>query len=243
LVTANRILANEGIFDAFGHISVRSKRNPNEFLLSCARPPLTVSARDITRYRLDGTPVTKGKVRSYVELIIHAAILEARPDVQSVCHTHSDSVLPFACSGKKIHPVIHPGTFLWKGVGWFEKYDKGGNLLVSTPSEGKALAGALGPLRAAVMRNHGCVVVGGSIPATVMAAIYFDKNARIQMESMRIGKPKYIERGEAKRAAAVFELPVSETRAWEFWVTRLPQGWHLQAGVSESAVASAKTRQ
>ena len=240
LVTANRILANEGINDTFGHISVRSQRNPKEFLLSCSRSPQVVAARDIMRYRMDGTPVTKTKERHYAELIIHAAVLEARPDVDSVCHTHSDGVLPFACSGEQIRPVIHPGTFIWDGVGWFEKYDEGGNLLVTSATEGRALAASLGQRRAVVMRNHGCVVVGNNIPGAVMAAVYFDKNARIQLETMRLGKPLYVSSEDARRASAVFEMPLSVDRAWGYWVARLPKDWKAGAGLSRVGVSSSK---
>ena len=50
LVTANRILANEDIIDIFGHISVRSARNPQEFLLSTRKESLTsISAKGISR--------------------------------------------------------------------------------------------------------------------------------------------------------------------------------------------------
>src|ERR1035437_6934564 len=188
LVTANRILANEDIIDVFGHISVRSGQNPDEFLLSCSRSPQAVAARDIMRYRLDGSPVTQIKERHYAERVIHAAIFAARPEVISVCHTHSDGILPFAVTGEQIRPVVHAGTIFWEGVGWFEKYDAGGNLLVASAAEGKELAAALGNGRAALLKNHGCVVVGESLPAAVLAAIHIDKNARVQLESHRLGK-------------------------------------------------------
>jgi ribulose-5-phosphate 4-epimerase/fuculose-1-phosphate aldolase len=235
LVTANRILANEGIIDVFGHISVRSERNPAEFLLSCSRSPQAVTARDIMRYRLDGSPITKTKERHYAERVIHAAIFEARPDVNSVCHTHSESILPFASSGEPIRPVFHAGTVFGEGVGWFEKYDQGSNLLVSSPSEGKALAEALGPRRAAVLKNHGCVVIGKSLAAAVFAAVYLDKNARIQLETMRLGKTLWIEPEAARRGAAIFDLPLSLERAWGYWLARLPKGWKSGAGLSRAA--------
>src|SRR5438477_10200396 len=99
LVTANRILSNEGILDVFGHVSLRSKRNPQEFLLSCSRSPAAVSAADIMRYRLDGSQVTRSEAKPYVERIIHGAIYNARADVLAVCHGHSDGILPFAVTG------------------------------------------------------------------------------------------------------------------------------------------------
>jgi len=233
LVTANRILANEGIIDVFGHISVRSERNPKEFLLSCSRSPQAVTASDIMRYRLDGSPITETRERHYAERIIHAAILEARPDVNSVCHTHSDAVLPFAASGAEIRPVVHAGTLFWEGIGWFQKYDAGGNLLVSSAAEGKELAHALGSRRAVVLKNHGCVVVGGSVPAAVLAAIHIEKNARVQLETIRLGNIYFIEGDEARRGAAVFDSPLSLERAWGYWLARLPQGWQTEAGLAK----------
>ena len=232
LVTANRMLANENIIDVFGHISVRSDRNPQEFLLSCSRSPQAVTASDIMRYKLDGTPITETKERHYAERVIHAAILAARPEINSVCHTHSDAVLPFAVTGEPIRPVIHAGTLFWEGVGWYEKYDAQGNLLVASATEGKELAASLGPRRAAVLKNHGAVVVGKSIAAAVLAAIHLEKNARTQLEAMRLGKPMFIEAEEGRRGAAVFDSPLSLERAWGYWLARLPEGWRHEAGLS-----------
>jgi HCOMODA/2-hydroxy-3-carboxy-muconic semialdehyde decarboxylase len=232
LVTANRILANEGIVDVFGHISVRSERDPQQFLLSLSRSPQAVKASDIQRYRLDCSPVVEIAEKHYVERVIHGAIYQARPDVRSVCHTHSDGVLPFAVSGETIRPVIHMGTLFWEGVGWFDRYDADGNLLVSTPSEGKALAESLGHRRASLLKNHGCVVVGESVVAAVMAAVYLDKNAEIQLESARLGKPSFIEPELGRVACRVFHSPLVQERAWGYWVARLPQGWQQDAGRS-----------
>src|ERR1700691_2959509 len=55
LVTANRILANEGVVDSFGHVSARHPDNPQHFLLSRARAPERIERDDIVEYKLDGT--------------------------------------------------------------------------------------------------------------------------------------------------------------------------------------------
>jgi len=238
LVTANRILANEGILDVFGHISARSERNPEEFLLSCSRAPAAVSARDIMRYRLDGSQVTKSNDKPYVERIIHGAIYQARGDVRAVCHGHSDGILPFAACGEAIRPVIHVGTMFWNGVGWFDRYDEGGNMLVASPSEGRALAEALGPRRGALLRNHGFVVVGANLTEAVMAAIYLDKNACIQAEAGRLGRTLFISEDEARRGSKVFQMPAVQERAWGYWIARLPRGWKRGAGLAASSPAT-----
>lgn len=53
LVLADHILANEGVLDAWGHVSLRDVRNPNRFLLSRAVAPAIVTAADIVEYDLD----------------------------------------------------------------------------------------------------------------------------------------------------------------------------------------------
>lgn len=243
LVAANRILANEGTLDVFGHISVRSERNPEEFLLSCSRSPAAVAAPDILRYRLDGSQVTKSSSKPYVERIIHGAIYEARSDVRAVCHGHSDGILPFAVTGEPIRPVIHVGTLFWNGVGWFDRYDEGGNMLVASPSEGRALAEALGARRGVLLRNHGFVVVGANLAETVMAAIYLDKNACIQAQAARLGRTMFIEQDEASRGSKVFLMPSVQDRAWGYWVARLPQGWRKDAGFAASRVKHGSAKQ
>jgi class II aldolase/adducin N-terminal domain-containing protein len=108
LVTANRILANQGIVDSFGHVSVRHPKDNNVYLLSRARAPELVEAKDILAYTLDGDPVDAKKAKGlapYIERFIHGAIYEARPDVQSVVHNHSPSTIPFGVTCNPLKPV------------------------------------------------------------------------------------------------------------------------------------------
>ena len=54
LVTANHILANEGVVDSFGHISIRHPDNPDHYLLSCSRAPECIEVDDIMEFTLEG---------------------------------------------------------------------------------------------------------------------------------------------------------------------------------------------
>src|SRR5215210_7194766 len=56
LVAANRILADQGVLDAFGHVSIRHPDNPNRFLMSRSLAPALVKAEDIMEFDQDGTP-------------------------------------------------------------------------------------------------------------------------------------------------------------------------------------------
>ena len=99
VVLANRILANEGVLDAFGHVSVRNPKNPNTFFQSRSLSPELVTKEDVLEIDVDGTVLTKKDVRPYGERIIHAAIFRVRPDVNAVFHGHPHQVIPFTCCG------------------------------------------------------------------------------------------------------------------------------------------------
>src|SRR5437868_4280485 len=104
LSTAYRIVANEGILDAFGHISVRHPGNPQRYFLSRSRAPALVEAADILEYDLDSNPIVPPTTRPYSERVIHGEIFKARPDVNAVCHHHAPSIMPFAISGVPLPP-------------------------------------------------------------------------------------------------------------------------------------------
>src|SRR5258706_277170 len=82
---ATSILAKEDVVDAYGHVSVRNPDNPKHFFLSRSLAPELIEAEDIVELGMDGQPVNKDEKRSlYLERFIHAAIMEANPDVNAV---------------------------------------------------------------------------------------------------------------------------------------------------------------
>src|SRR5437667_12553964 len=95
LVTANRILASEGVVDSFGHVSIRHPDHSDRFLLNRVRAPYLIEPADIMVFTLDGSATDDGGLQPPLERFIHGAIYEARLDVNSVVHTHSLSVIPF----------------------------------------------------------------------------------------------------------------------------------------------------
>lgn len=221
LVTANRILATEGVVDSFGHISVRHPGNPQQFLLSRARAPDCIEAADIMTFALDGTPLDAGDRKPYLERFIHGGIYEARPDATSVVHNHSPSVIPFGITGKKLKPLLHMCASIGHEVGCWDSQDKFGDtaLLVENVEMGRELARFLGPQRTALMRGHGAVVVGTSIRHAVFVSIYLEVNAKLQMQAMAMGDIKYLSAGEVDMIAARTG-PYTLNRAWENWCRR-----------------------
>ena len=183
LAEAYRIVANEGILDAFGHISVRNPNNPDRYFLSRSRAPGLVQAGDIVEYDLDSNPIVPPKDRPYAERVIHGEIFKARPDVNAVCHHHAPSIMPFAISGTPLVPVFHLGAAMGPSAPFWDSRDEFGdtNLLVVKPEEGASLARALGKANIVVMRRHGATVVGGALRELVFRTLYSAKNAEHQL--------------------------------------------------------------
>src|ERR1700746_2012112 len=110
LAVANRILANEGIIDAFGHISVRNPKDPDRYFISRHRASELVEPSDILEMTLDSKPVLPTNVRLYSEMVIHGEIYKARPDVNSVCHHHAPAFMPLLATGTDYMPIFHLGA-------------------------------------------------------------------------------------------------------------------------------------
>jgi ribulose-5-phosphate 4-epimerase/fuculose-1-phosphate aldolase len=216
LVTANHILASEGILDGYGHVSVRDSRNPSHYFLSRSLAPGLVTATDIIEYDLDSNPVGGDNRPGYRERFIHGEIYKARPDVMAIVHDHSPAVVPFSVSSVPLRAVSHMAAFIGDGVPIFEIRDVDGmtDMLISNPKRGLALAKVLGDRPAALMRGHGAAVVGESVKVATGRAVYLDVNARIQEQAILLGgKVTYFESEEARKTAPQdgFE------RAWDVW--------------------------
>jgi ribulose-5-phosphate 4-epimerase/fuculose-1-phosphate aldolase len=221
LVTANRILAHEGVVDSFGHVSVRHPANPARFLLSRARAPDCIEADDILEFTLEGDPVDAGRLKPYLERFIHGAVYEARPEIRSVVHNHSPSVIPFGVTGQKLRPLLHLGASIGHEVPIWDSEDGFGDttLLVESPEMGRDLARALGGRPTALMRGHGAVVAGRSIREAVFVSVYLEVNARLQMQAAALGEIKFLSRGEVDRIIDRTG-PYTINRAWENWCRR-----------------------
>jgi ribulose-5-phosphate 4-epimerase/fuculose-1-phosphate aldolase len=223
LVVANHILANENVVDSFGHISVRNPDNPNHFYISCSRSPEIVKRSDIMEFDLEGNSVDGSTLRPYGERFIHGAIFEARPDIQSVVHNHSLSVIPFGVTGTQLQPIIHTGAVIGRDIPTWDIYDSFGDtdLLVRNMEQGRDLAKSLGDATVILMRGHGCSVVGLHIKGATLAAVYLQISASVQLQSMALGDVRFLTPGETEHCTDLFYSDLSMDRVWENLASRV----------------------
>jgi ribulose-5-phosphate 4-epimerase/fuculose-1-phosphate aldolase len=226
LVLAYRILAAHGVVDAYGHVSMRSVRNPKHYLLARATAPELVTADDILEFDLDSNPVKDPGVPLYLERYIHGEILKHRPEVNAVVHNHSPMVIPFGITTAPLRPLCNTAAFIGEGVPVFEVRDfqDSGDIIVKTPHLGAALARTLGRKPAALMRGHGAVVVGESLMLAVVRSVYLELSARLQMQAMLIAGPggKIVYLDEREVAATTGRQASAGTwkRSWDLWCAK-----------------------
>ncbi len=217
LIAANRILAAQQVVDGFGHVSVRHDKDRSRFLLSRSMAPALVTTGDILEFDFDGNPLLPNAPAVYLERFIHGEIYRRRPDVNAIVHSHSPAVIPFAVTAVPLQPLYHMSAFLGPGVPVFDIRTVAGetDMLIRNSGLGAHLASCLADKPAALMRGHGSVTVGATLPLAVFRAVYLETNARIQSEALRLGPVTFLSPQEASLAAAVSDAQAP--RAWDLW--------------------------
>ena len=217
LVAGSRILADQGVLDAYGHISVRSDKRADHFLMSRSRAPALMTAADVMELGPDSEAISD-KRKGFIERYIHGEIYKTRPDVMAVVHSHSPSVIPFGITRTKLKPVYHMGSFLWSGAPVWDirTVRQDNDLLVRDRPLGAALAGALGKCNCVLMRGHGMTVIGASVPEAVFRAVYTEMNARLQLQATQLEGPiEFLTEEEGRRSTASNAGTLE--RPWEVW--------------------------
>jgi ribulose-5-phosphate 4-epimerase/fuculose-1-phosphate aldolase len=242
LIVSTRILANQNVLDAFGHVSVRHPRNPQHYFISRHQAPELAEVGDLVELDLDSESVRSTEFRLYSERVIHGEIYKARPDVNAVCHHHSHAVLPFCISGQQLVPVFHLPAVIGHVPFWDQRDEFGDtNMLVVKPEEGASLARALGANWMVLMRRHGATVAGTSLRELTFRTVFGCENAALQSAAMAHGHVDSLSAGEIELPAAHSVRPPSTNRAWNYWVRHVEKAGLMPArSTAKSNVATPK---
>jgi HCOMODA/2-hydroxy-3-carboxy-muconic semialdehyde decarboxylase len=125
--------------------------------------------------------------------------------------------------------MYHMAAFLLPDVPVYEIRGVAGHrgMLVSSIPTGAALARTLGDRTVVLMRGHGAVVVGSSIPDAVSSAIFMDANARAQAAAIALGGSiAFLTEKDvapplpAPAGPRSLEPPADHPRSWPFWKAR-----------------------
>jgi ribulose-5-phosphate 4-epimerase/fuculose-1-phosphate aldolase len=220
VAVASRILAAQGVLDAFGHVSMRHPAATDRFLMSRSLAPALVTSEDIMEFDLNGVPCDRQGQGVFLERFIHGEIYRARPDVVAVVHSHSPSVIPFGLVDTPMRAMYHNAAFLAEGVPVFDIGEEFGatDMLVSDRRKGEALARSLSNKSVVLMRGHGSVAVGPSLEAAVFRAIMTETNAKLQTQAVALSQGGLVAAlsPEEGRLADAVNLRVIQ-RPWQLW--------------------------
>jgi ribulose-5-phosphate 4-epimerase/fuculose-1-phosphate aldolase len=186
LVLGGRILVAEGQDDfTRGHISVRLPDDPARFLMKPHSVGLDeITAANILTIDLDGE-VIAGTGRRHSEVYIHSEVYKARPDVSCVIHSHPPYAVALSATGRPMRALSQGGALFRDALGVYAESIS----LIRSAAMGAAVARALGLHRAALLKNHGVVVAGGTIEETVICALMLESAAKVQMIAEAAGEP------------------------------------------------------
>ena len=218
LVAANHILYTKNIVDGLGHVSARHDKDPNLYVLAAEKAPGLVEREDLAIYDLDSNAQTLRDRRPYNERFIHGEIYKVRPDVKSVIHCHTPSLVTFCVCQVPLRPLYHMSGFLGCGVARFEIREfakEATDMLVSSPQLGASLAKVLADKQIVLMRGHGATMAGQSVKHAVYRAIYAALNAIMQMDAMRMGEITFLSDEEAMKGMDINDRFVE--RSWALW--------------------------
>jgi ribulose-5-phosphate 4-epimerase/fuculose-1-phosphate aldolase len=229
LVVANRILANEGVVDAFGHVSIRHPEIAGRYLLACSRSPGLVTADDIIEFDLDSNRLDGTSRAIYAERFIHGSLYKERPDVMAVCHSHAHAVVPFTVTNTPIEPIWVMASGSGPDVpNWDirDGFPNEGTMLVVNDATGRSLARKMGAGRVCLLRGHGAVIATDDLKATVLVSIGLTCNAEMLIQAHALlkgrdsGAVKYLSPAEIASMSKVVLGPLALDRAWEYWSVR-----------------------
>ena len=222
LATASRILADQGVFDAAGHVSMRHPDNPERFFMSRSLAPALVMPIDILELTTDGESRDPRGRTPFIERFLHAGIYRRRPDVMAIAHGHSPAVIPFGLVNTPMRATYHNAAFLAAGVPVFDIRDKFGatDIVINSAERGAALAEALDDKAVLLLRAHGFVAVGPSLQAAVFRAVFTEISARVQLKAATLGGAMAaLDEEEGRKADAINLATLGRT--WELWRRRV----------------------
>ncbi len=224
LAAASRILADQGVVDAFGHVSIRHPHAPDRFLMARAIAPALVTPGDIMEFTLESEPCENRGRNGFLERYIHGRMYAGRPDIMGVVHSHSQSVIPFGLTGVPMRAMFHNAAFLAQGVPVFDISEKFGatDMLVGNNEKGDELVRVLGSKPVVLMRAHGSVAVGPSLPLAVFRAVYTEVSAKLQVTATILGGGGNIAALDAKEGELADAVNLgAASRAWQLWKQRV----------------------
>ncbi len=185
LAACYRLMAHNGISDlTYNHLSARVPDCPDRYLIKGERTLFDeVTASTLLTYDLAGNKIYESNDKVGIGgLVIHGGIMEARPDLVAVFHTHTPANMGVSAQKFGLLPLTQHSSYFHGCIGYHDfdgfEFDLEGR---------KRLVADLGDFRTLVLRNHGVLVCGRSIPEAYIMHHFFEMACSAQVAALSAG--------------------------------------------------------
>jgi ribulose-5-phosphate 4-epimerase/fuculose-1-phosphate aldolase len=168
----------------YTHISARVPGIGEQFLINQFGLGFEeITASNLVRIDLDGNVVDGSEALIHkAGFIIHGAIHAVRPDAGCVIHTHSTAGIAISALADGLLPFSQHANLFYGRIGY---HDHEG--LAVDVDERSRLVSDLGPHPAMILRNHGLLVVGRTVPEAFSIMHHLEKACQAQLVAMGTG--------------------------------------------------------
>lgn len=186
LAACYRLMAHTGVVDlTYNHLSARIPDAPDRYLIKGEDMFFEeVTASSLLAYDFASEKVYVGTPGSVSRggLVIHGGVMEARPDLMAVFHTHTPANMGMSAhrvgmQNLNQHSVRFHGQIGYHEFGGFE-FDLAGRERLIRDLEGK---------RICVLANHGMLACGRSIAEAYITHHFLEMSALSQVAAFTIG--------------------------------------------------------
>jgi ribulose-5-phosphate 4-epimerase/fuculose-1-phosphate aldolase len=191
LAAAYRLFAHHGLDEGVaGHLTVRDPGKPDHFWVNPFGLPFRkIRVSDLQLVDHSGTVVEGDRAINVSAFAIHASIHGARPELNAAAHTHSRYGKAWSTLGRLLDPITQDHCDFYRDHGLYDEYL---GRVVDT-SEGDAIAAALGPNKAVILRNHGLLTGGHTIEEATWWFLRMERCCEIQLLAEAAGTPVLID--------------------------------------------------
>jgi ribulose-5-phosphate 4-epimerase/fuculose-1-phosphate aldolase len=212
LAAAFRLFSKFGFDEGVaGHITARDPEHPDTFWVNPFGVHFSqICVSNLIRCDHDGRVLEGEYPVNTAAFVIHSRVHEARPEAVAAAHTHSTYGRAWSTLGRKLDPITQDACAFYNDHALYD--DFGG--VAFELDEGRRIAKALGPNKAAILQNHGLLTVGMTVDAAAWWFITMERTCHVQLlaeaAAARSGEPpRHIHEPAAKQAFSIVGNPFS----------------------------------
>ncbi|GFN32193.1 class II aldolase/adducin family protein [Paenibacillus xylaniclasticus] len=177
---------------------------------------------DFLRIDQEGNALDEGPIPA--EWPLHTQIYKARPDVRCIIHSHPPYAMVFSATELPLRPITHDATPIMNTA----RFDLTTNT-VTNMKVGDQVAKALSNSNTMLLKNHGIVAAGRTIPETVTWAVVLENACRLQLIAQSAGIPySWTEDREAKIKSKIIFGSTAVREYWAYWCRMVDRSFAME---------------